>query len=71
MPDQDRATTSVREVIVERRRPHMRRMIPILLLSACLGRLYANQIVDHPYTRFAVTDEAQSRIVPILMRQER
>jgi hypothetical protein len=49
----------------------MRRMIPILLLSACLGRLYANQIVDHPYTRFAVTDEAQSRIVPILMRQER
>jgi hypothetical protein len=49
----------------------MRRMIPILLLSACLGRLHANQIADHPYTRFAVTDEAQSQIVPTLMRQER
>jgi hypothetical protein len=40
-------------------------------IPAPVGRLYANQMVDHPYTRFAVTDEAQSQIVPTLIRQER
>lgn len=40
-------------------------------IPAPVGRLYANQMVDHPYTRFAVTDEAQSQIVPTLLRQER
>jgi len=40
-------------------------------ISAPVGRLYANQMVEHPYTRFAVTDEAQSQIVPTLIRQER
>jgi Polysaccharide lyase family 4, domain II len=40
-------------------------------IPAPVGRLYANEMVDHPYTRFAVTDEAQSQIVPTLLRQER
>lgn len=40
-------------------------------VQAPVGRLYANQMVDHPYTRFAVTDEVQSQIVPTLIRQER
>jgi hypothetical protein len=40
-------------------------------VPAPVGRLYANEMVDHPYTRFAVTDEAQSQIVPTLIRQER
>jgi hypothetical protein len=39
-------------------------------IPAPVGRLYANQMVDHPYTRFAVTDEVQSQIVPTLIRQE-
>jgi hypothetical protein len=40
-------------------------------IPAPIGRLYVNQMVDHPYTRFAITDEAQSQIVPTLIRQER
>jgi hypothetical protein len=40
-------------------------------IPAPVGRLYANQMVDHPYTRFAVTEEVQSQIVPTLLRQER
>jgi Polysaccharide lyase family 4, domain II len=40
-------------------------------IHAPVGRLYANQMVDHPYTRYAVTDEVQTQIVPTLLRQER
>jgi len=40
-------------------------------IPAPVGRLYANQMVDHPYTRYAVTDEVQTQIVPTLLRQER
>ena len=40
-------------------------------IPAPVGRLYVNQMVDHPYTRFAITDEVQSQIVPTLIRQER
>lgn len=40
-------------------------------IPAPVGRLYANQMVDHPYTRYAITDEVQSQIVPTLIRQER
>ena len=40
-------------------------------IPAPVGRLYANQMVDHPYARFAITDEVQSQIVPTLIRQER
>ena len=35
------------------------------------GRLYANEMVDKPYTRFGITDDAESHIVPTLIRQER
>jgi hypothetical protein len=35
------------------------------------GRFYANEMVDHPYTRYGVTDDARSQIVPTLIRQER
>jgi hypothetical protein len=35
------------------------------------GRLYVNQMVEHPYTRYGITDEVQSQIVPTLIRQER
>jgi hypothetical protein len=40
-------------------------------IPAPVGRLYVNQMVDLPYTRFAITDEVQSQIVPTLIRQER
>ncbi len=35
------------------------------------GRLWANQMVDHPYTRYGIMDDVQSQIVPTLIRQER
>ena len=34
-------------------------------------RLYANEMVDKPYTRFGITDDAQNHIVPTLIRQTR
>ena len=40
-------------------------------VPAPTGRLYANQMVDHPYTRYGITEDAQSQIVPTLIRQER
>jgi hypothetical protein len=40
-------------------------------IPAPMGRLYANQMVDHPYTRYGITDEVQSQILPTLIRQER
>ena len=40
-------------------------------IPAPIGRLYANEMVDHPYTRYGITDEVQSQIVPTLIRQER
>ena len=38
-------------------------------IPAPTGRLYANEMVDKPYTRYGITDDAQSRIVPTLIRQ--
>ena len=40
-------------------------------IPAPTGRLYANEMVDKPYTRFSITDDARSQIVPTLIRQER
>ena len=40
-------------------------------IPAQTGRLYANQMVEHPYMRYGITEEAQSQIVPTLIRQER
>jgi hypothetical protein len=42
-----------------------------LTIPAPTGRLYANEMVDKPYTRYGITDDAQSHIVPTLIRQER
>lgn len=40
-------------------------------IPAPTGRLYANQMVDHPYARYGITDDVQNQIVPTLIRQER
>lgn len=39
-------------------------------VPAPTGRLYANEMVDNPYTRYGVTDDAQSQIMPTLIRQQ-
>ena len=38
-------------------------------IPAPRGRLYADEMVDKPYTRYDITDDAQSHIVPTLIRQ--
>ena len=38
-------------------------------IPAPSGRLYANEMVDKACTRYGITDDAQSHIVPTLIRQ--
>jgi polysaccharide lyase family 4-like protein len=38
-------------------------------IDAPVGRLYANQMVENPYVRYTVTDDAQTQIVPTLEKQ--
>jgi carboxypeptidase family protein len=38
-------------------------------IPAPTGRLYANEMVENPYTRYGISDDAQSQIVPTLIRQ--
>jgi hypothetical protein len=44
---------------------------PAMQILAPTGRLYANQMVDHPYTRYGISEETQNQIVLTLIRQER
>lgn len=39
-------------------------------IPAPSGRLYANQMINNPYVRYSVTEDAQSRIVPTLELQK-
>jgi hypothetical protein len=41
-----------------------------MLVSAPTGRLYANQMVDKPYSRYGITDDVRTKIVPTLIHQE-
>ncbi len=38
-------------------------------IDAPTGRLYANQMVENPYTRYTITEDVQSSIVPTLEKQ--
>ncbi|MBU6482181.1 MAG: hypothetical protein KGS09_16750 [Nitrospirae bacterium] len=38
-------------------------------IPAPTGRLYADEMVDKPYTRYGITNDAQSHNVPTLIRQ--
>lgn len=43
-------------------------------IPAPSGWLYANEMVDHPYTRYTrygITDDVRGQIIPTLTRQER
>jgi hypothetical protein len=40
-----------------------------IAVPAPTGRLYANEVLDHPYVRFNVTEEAQREIDPMVHKQ--
>jgi hypothetical protein len=40
-----------------------------LQIPAPTGRLYANEMVDKSYSRFGITEDDQSHIVPTLLHQ--
>jgi hypothetical protein len=41
-----------------------------LKVTAPIGRLYANQMVENPYTRYNITESVKSQIVPTLEKQQ-
>jgi hypothetical protein len=40
-----------------------------IVVPAPTGRLYANEVLDHPYVRFSVPEELQKEIDPMIKRQ--
>ena len=42
-----------------------------LLVPAPTGRLYANEVLDHAYVRYNVTEETQKEIDPMIEKQDR
>ena len=40
-----------------------------IVVEAPTGRLYANEVLDHPYNRFEVTPDQQKEIDPLLKKQ--
>jgi hypothetical protein len=40
-----------------------------IVVQAPTGRLYANEVLDHPYIRFSVPEETQREIEPIIKKQ--
>ncbi len=42
-----------------------------LVVPAPTGRLYANEVLEHDYVRYNVTEEAQKEIEPMVEKQER
>lgn len=40
-----------------------------MVISAPTGRLYANEVLDHAYVRYNVTEEAQKEIDPMIEKQ--
>jgi hypothetical protein len=41
------------------------------VIPAPIGRLYANEVLDHSYVRYNVTEEQQKEIDPMIQKQER
>jgi hypothetical protein len=41
-----------------------------IVVPAPTGRLYANEVMDHPYTRYNVLEETQREIDPISKKQD-
>ena len=40
-----------------------------IVVSAPTGRLYANEVLDHPYTRYNVTEETKKEIDPMIQNR--
>ncbi|MEO5954549.1 MAG: carboxypeptidase regulatory-like domain-containing protein, partial [Nitrospiraceae bacterium] len=41
-----------------------------IVVPAPTGRLYANEVIDHPYTRYNVLEETKRDIDPMIHRQD-
>ena len=41
-----------------------------IVVQAPTGRLYANEVIDHPYVRYNVSEEVQKEIDPMIHKQE-
>ena len=39
------------------------------MVAATRGRLYANEVMDHPYIRYNVPQDTQNEIDPIIQKQ--
>ena len=42
-----------------------------IMIQAPTGRLYANEVLEHDYVRYNVTEEAQKEIEPMIEKQQR
>jgi hypothetical protein len=42
-----------------------------IAVPAPIGRLYANEVLEHEYVRYSVTEEAKKDIEPMIQKQER
>ena len=40
-------------------------------IAAPTGRLYANEVLEHDYVRYNVTEETQKEIDPMITKQDR
>jgi uncharacterized protein YaiI (UPF0178 family) len=41
-----------------------------IAVPAPTGRLYANEVLDHAYTRYNVTEETKKEIDPMIHKQD-
>ena len=41
------------------------------MVPAPTGRLYANEVLDHPYVRYNVPEDVQKEIDPMIHKQDR
>lgn len=41
-----------------------------IVVQAPTGRLYANEVIDHPYVRYNIPEETQKEIDPMVQKQE-
>jgi hypothetical protein len=41
-----------------------------IVVPAPTGRLYANEVMDHPYNRYNVSEETQREIDPMIKKQD-
>ena len=41
-----------------------------IVVQAPIGRLYANEVMDHPYVRYNVREDEQNEIDPLVHKQD-